>query len=359
MPALLQVVLFAYWALYWPPVRGELGWILTQLAFAYAVDAALGLLLERRWTISVGPMPVVGSTNLFVWFPPSHHWLALVVITLALTSKAFLKRDGRHVFNPSAFGISMVGLACMAFPEALVYTDIAHELDVPPNMTELALLLALVAQLRFPIVAISLFAALAMLAVPAMGISETANPFWSPVFLAVVLLATDPATSPRTQMGRVLFGVAVGLGISLASKLFVATGQSDFFSKVLPMPVLNLLAPAMDEVGGRAQRWLDAVIADALGSEPRPLVQRAIGTGANLFHVLAWVVLVPAVMQVDHVKHWQFEASAVLQRTHEPVPLLRRGPEGELRCDDNPVFCEVFSFPREVALWTGGEEAPR
>lgn len=358
VPAALQVVLFAYWALYWPPVRAEVPWILTQLAFAWALDLALGLLTSRRLVVSVAVLPVVFSTNLFVWFPPGHGWLAFLVLALALGSKAFLRRDGRHVFNPSAFGIALVGLLCLVFPETFRYTDIAHELDVPPNMTELVLLLALVAQLRFPIVPISILAALSMLLVPAIGITSVANPFWSPVFLAVVLLATDPATIPKTPMGRVLYGTLLGLGIALLSRLFLELGENDYFSKVLPIPVVNLLAPSMDAVGRRLEAWLDAWLeswpARLAGGAPRPArapLRRALATSWNGLHVVAWVVLVTGTMHANRVKPWQFEGSAVLRRTSVPVPLLVRGPGGDVRCDENPVFCEVFSFPEELRLW--------
>ena len=251
--------------------------------------------------------------------------LIFVIVAIALLSKVFIQRAGRHIFNPSALGIALIGVTCYLAPDALRYVDIAHALNTPPNMFEAILLLGLIAQLRAPIVLVSVSAAVVQYLAIAVTGGEALIPsvHWAPVTLAIVLLATDPATIPRTGLGRVLFGAlyaALMIGLSL---LLESNGISDFFTKVIPIPICNALAPVFDRLHGDVEAapwsWLN------------PQHNRA--------HIGVWlfVMLAP----------WFFiggKANLFEGRFHPlyGTPHIRaQGPVA--RCEDNPAFCAPFT----------------
>lgn len=333
LPAGIQLLLFGYWALYWDGVPTQLQLIGLQLCFAYAFDALLGLTMFKKWTLSYGPIPITLSANLFVWFPGDHFYLSVVVIALALASKALLRKDGRHIFNPSAVGIAVVGALCLAFPQTFPYIDIAHQLNLAPNMLEIIFLLALLPQVRIPIVLVSLAALFTTYALAGSHTLLLPGPFWPAVFLALVLLATDPATIPKTGGGRVLFGVMLGLVTVAVSSTLEYNGMSDFYGKVLAIPVANFFVPHFDRFasayGERAERWL--------------------GAQQNRYHVACWVILVLLQTHTGVSKQGGFEA--VWHRQLDTPHVVVR--DSAATCDDNPVWCEPFSLLDEIALWTG------
>jgi hypothetical protein len=272
LPALVQSTIYLWWAANHPAVRAQLPRMGAELVFAVLLDFLLGMTLRRRWDLTFGPLPIVLSANLFVWFPEQMPHLAFLVIALAIGSKWLLQRNGQHVVNPSAFGVAVVGVLCLAAPAWARFDDISHTLDVPGMMT-LLLVAALLPQLRVPIVLVSIPAAVVLLALKHGGAYHVVYPFWPALYIAIALLATDPATSPRTGPGRLLYGLALGLGIWAVSAGLTAMGQHDVYGKVIPVPLLNWAVPWFDRWGARlgaVQAWL----------APR----------WNLAHVAVWVV---------------------------------------------------------------------
>ncbi len=335
LPAGIQVILFAYWALYWDGVPPQLQLIGLQLIFAYAFEALLGLTLFKKWTLSYGPIPITLSANLFVWFPGDHFYLSVIVIALALSSKALIRRDGRHIFNPSALGIAIVGALCLMFPQDFPYIDIAHQLNLAPNMLELIFLLALLPQVRIPIVLVSLAALSTTYILAGSHALLLPGPFWPAVFLALVLLATDPATMPKTGGGRVLFGVMLGLVTVIVSSTLEYNGMSDFYGKVLAIPVANFFASSFDRLassyGQSLERWL--------------------GPQHNRYHVAFWALLVLVQSHSGVSKQGGFEA-VWHRQLNTPHVVVR---DNAATCDDNPVWCKPFSLVDEWSLWSERE----
>jgi hypothetical protein len=66
------------------------------------------------------------------------------------------------------------------------------------------------------------------------------------VLIGMLLLVTDPATSPRTESGRIVFGVLYGLGIMATFALLRMADLPAFYDKLLPVPILNLLVRVID-----------------------------------------------------------------------------------------------------------------
>ena len=107
------------------------------------------------------------------------------------------------------------------------------------------------------------------------------------VFLGLHLLFTDPATSPRSELGRVFFGVLYGSGVVASVFLLNAIGAPLFYDKLLPVPILNVLAPRLDRlarsvVGRRRIAW-------AASRGPVPARRRFLtaGTWAAAFTALS------------------------------------------------------------------------
>jgi hypothetical protein len=71
------------------------------------------------------------------------------------------------------------------------------------------------------------------------------------VFLGMHLLFNDPATSPRTELGRIVYGVLYGLSAVGLYQLLGSAGMPTFYDKLLQVPLLNLSAKWIDHVAGR------------------------------------------------------------------------------------------------------------
>src|SRR5262245_12020353 len=83
------------------------------------------------------------------------------------------------------------------------------------------------------------------------------------------LLFTDPATSPRSELGRVIYGVLYGLSTVGLYQLLGATGMPTFYDKLLQVPILNLSIKAIDRAA--RSRWLAALNPALLGRRLQPL----------------------------------------------------------------------------------------
>ncbi len=334
LPVALQLTLFLYWGLYDRAVGELLGDLVIQVMFAYGLEAwFLAWRNEGRVQIGASVLPIVGSMNLFVWFLGEDRWLALVTLTLAIASKHLIQREGRHIFNPSAFGIAITGALCMLMPNTFGFFDLSHAFNSGPNMVELILLLALIAQLRVPIVLVSMGAFIALLLLVDTQVLTRPTALWGPVFLALCLLVTDPATIPKTPVGKLLFGTIYGAMMALLATGLTAMGENDFFSKVFPLPLVNGLVPLFDRWGARAETWTRGAL------EPRH----------NRVHVGLWIALVLSVLYGTDAKNGGFEHNrfdAALS------PRVVVDDQGYATCEQNPAHCEPFSLGAELALWS-------
>jgi hypothetical protein len=102
------------------------------------------------------------------------------------------------------------------------------------------------------------------------------------VFLGMHLLFTDPVTSPRTEGGRVAFGVLYGLSTVGLYAWLGAAGLPTFYDKLLQVPLLNLSVRAID----RVVRSTRAGFLD-----PGRLWHGLAGRRRNLAYVSVWAVV--------------------------------------------------------------------
>ena len=337
LPAVLQTIIFSYWALYYRELGDYLPAIGIQVLFVFVMEAALSFASGRVWRASFGPLPITLSTNLFVLFTYGQGYLTLLALTLALLSKRWIRRGGRHVLNPSAFGTGVVGLLTLFFP-AIGYGDSAYQFALAPNMTELVLLLALIVQLRVPVVLVSASAVAGLLFVGLVTGRISFSPFWAPVTLVIVLLATDPATSPRTAVGRLLYGFSVGVLMRACGSTLEHVFDHDFYGKVLGVLLANCFVPWFDLLAARIKfklSWL----------EPK----------FNPAHVALWFIFMAWGVGFAGNKSQDLTWCTGCQAAHHDnkTRFAKFGGQRSLTCEDNPLFCDGFSFQQELACWRG------
>ena len=293
LQAFVQLSVFAYWGWYWRPVYDFAGLLLAQLAFAYAFDILLAWSRRKGYVLGFGPFPIIFSTNLFLWFRDDWFYLQFLMIAVGFLGKEFVRwnRDGRqrHIFNPSAFSLGL-------FSAVLILTgtsdltwgqDIASTLTLAPRIYLFLFLLGLVVMYFFSITLVAGTAAATLFGLSALYSALEGVPYFvdseipAAVFLGLHLLVTDPSTSPKTPLGKALFGTGYGVSVFVLYSLLGACGAPTFYDKLLAVPVLNLSVRAIDAVvqsiarGGVLTRWSPSV-------PPRRL---------NLVHMGMWILL--------------------------------------------------------------------
>ena len=267
--ALVQVAIFSYWGWYWRPVYDELPLFVAQLAFAYAFDSLLTWSRRDKWIFGFGPFPVILSTNVFLWFREDWYFLQFAMVACGLLAKEFIRwnRNGKltHVFNPSAFSLSVFsfGLVLTGQSDLTSGQNIATTLFMPPHIFPFLFCLGLIAMYFFSVTLVAGVAAATLFGLSALYTSQT-GVYWFvdaeipiAVFLGLLLLITDPSTSPRSFLGKAVFGLGYGVLTFLSFGVLWWMGVPTFYDKLLPIPILNLSVRAIDRFidSGRFE-WL-------------------------------------------------------------------------------------------------------
>jgi Flp pilus assembly protein TadD len=97
------------------------------------------------------------------------------------------------------------------------------------------------------------------------------------VFLGMHLLFTDPSTSPRTELGRILFGVMYSAAVLALFAVLGRLGVPTFYDKLLPVPILNLMIRGIDRISRSS--LLSRLDPGALGRALTPLRRNVAYTG--------------------------------------------------------------------------------
>jgi hypothetical protein len=253
--------LYAYWGWYWREVYGYVPLILAQIVFAYALDMLVCWSRRDKWILGFGPIPIILSTNLFLWFKDDWFFLQFVMISIGVVAKEYVQwnREGRrtHVFNPSAVGLFIFSVILIATHSTNISwgAEIAETLHRPPNIYLEIFVLGLVVQALFSVTLVTLSAG-AMLYLLNMVYTQTTGVYQFvdsgipvSVFIGIHLLVTDPATSPRSNSGKIIFGGIYGGCVFGLYSLLSWMGAPRFYDKLLCVPPLNLSVRALDEIG--------------------------------------------------------------------------------------------------------------
>jgi hypothetical protein len=281
---------YAYWGYYWPPVYDYFPLLAGQLVFAYAFDMLLAWSRGENYQLGWGPFPIVFSTNLFLWFKDDVFYWQFALIALGFAGKAFVRwhRDGKrvHIFNPSAFTLAIFSIVLLATGSTSLTwgQEIATTFSLGPRIYTVLFLIGLVVMYFFSITTVTAAAAITLVGSSALYYAITGVPYFvdsdipSAVFLGMHLLVTDPSTSPRTPLGRTIFGVSYGIGVFGLYSLLGAIGMPTFYDKLLCVPLLNLLVPSIDR------------FVTSIGRRPilhRVALDGPLGRG-NLAHMAVW-----------------------------------------------------------------------
>lgn len=263
----LHTTVYVYWGLYWADVSRHAPFLLCQIALAFALDSLFSWWRRGVWQAGLGPIPICMSTNLFFWSRDDTAWLQFGLIGLAYLAKEYLvwKRDGRvrHIFNPSAFPIAVIGAFLLATQSVGLTrgVDIVGSFDLPPSFYEVVFMTGIVVQLVFFTTWIS-FGAIGTLiilyyaSIALLGIRFGPTAFDPSVFLGATLLVTDPATSPSSRAGKLLFGISYGLLVFVFCVVLRMLEMPSYFDKILPAPFCNLMVPWLESLGVRIETAL-------------------------------------------------------------------------------------------------------
>ena len=291
---------YAYWGWYWRPVYDYAWLLVAQLVFAYAFDMLLSWSRRGSYALGFGPFPIIFSTNLFLWFRDDWFYLQFLLVAIGFLGKEFVRwqRDGQrvHIFNPSAFSLGLFSLVLIATNTSHLTwgQEIATTLSLAPNIYTVLFLIGLVVMYFFSITPVAASAAATLFGLSAIYWSLTGVPYFldseipTAVFLGLHLLVTDPSTSPRTPLGRTIFGVLYGLGVFGLYALLGAIGAPTFYDKLLCVPLLNLSVPCIDR------------LVRAIGTNRHPHrlgLDGPLGR-ANLAHMAAWILFFGAMTAV-------------------------------------------------------------
>jgi hypothetical protein len=290
--AMCQFSVYAYWGWYWRPVYDFAWLLLAQLLFAYALDMLLGWTRRGVYVLGFGVFPIIFSTNLFLWFKDEWFYLQFLLVAVGVLGKEFVRwnRDGRyvHIFNPSAFTLALFSVVLLITGTTHVTwgQEIASTLSLAPHIYTFLFVVGLVVLYFFSVTLVTASAAAVLLGLSAAYTAVEGVPYFldseipSAVFLGLHLLVTDPSTSPRTPLGRFVFGVMYGCGVFALYSLLLSLGLPTFYDKLMCVPLLNLSVPWIDRI---VRSLGERPLLNKLGLDP-PLGR------LNVVHMAVWVV---------------------------------------------------------------------
>jgi len=302
--------LYAYWGWYWREVYHYVPLILAQIVFCYALDMLVCWSRRDRWIAGFGPIPIILSTNLFLWFRDDWFFFQFVMISIGVVAKEYVtwKRDGRttHIFNPSAVGLFIFSVILIATHKTSITwgEQIAVTLHQPPNIYLEIFVLGLVVQALFSVTLVTLSAA-AMLCLMNVIYTHFTGVYQFvdssipvSVFIGLHLLVTDPATSPRRNSAKIIFGGLYGMCVFGLYSLLSLIEAPRFYDKLLCVPLLNLSVRRLDRIGEPLDRW-------AVAFFQRIRAPRFIWAGSprqtNFAFMSIWIVLFGVLMSTGFI----------------------------------------------------------
>ncbi|MCH2347840.1 MAG: hypothetical protein MK299_10715, partial [Pseudomonadales bacterium] len=342
--AMVQISLFAYWGFFWRPVYDHALLILAQILFAYTFDILLTWSRQRDYVLGFGPFPIILSINLFLWFRDDWFYMQFLMIAVGFMGKEYLRwqREGRsvHIFNPSAFALGLFSLVLiLTNTTSLTWgQEIASTLTLAPNIYTFLFLIGLVVMYFFSITLVAGMAAISLFGLSAIYSSAAGVPYFldseipAAVFLGLHLLITDPSTSPRTPLGKTIFGMLYGLGVFGLYTLLGNIGVPTFYDKLLCVPLLNLSVVAIDRA------------VSSLNFQPLSNMWRTdwVSGRANLAHMSVWIAVFAAMTLLgktdgkhtgDSLPFWEQACTEDLPNSCYRLVQLKTA-----YCDDNSAW---------------------
>ena len=294
LQACVHTSIFVYWGWHWRQVYDSYYLVIAQLIFAYAFDILLSWSRRDTYTLGFGPFPVIFSINLFLWFRPDWFYFQFLMVAVGFAAKELIRweKDGRrvHIFNPSSFALMVfsIGLILTGTTDITWGKDIAVTQFYPPHMYLFLFLIGLPGQYLFGVTTMTMSAVITTYLFSLIYFAATSVYFFGDsyipiaVFLGMHFLFTDPSTSPRSELGRIMFGALYGLGVVGLFEALGRSGLPPFYDKLLPVPLLNVAIQGIDRVArSKLLRWFD----------PSNLGRSLVGRRRNLAYITVWAIV--------------------------------------------------------------------
>lgn len=356
LQACAHTSIFVYWGWHWRQVYDSYYLVVAQLVFAYAFDILLSWSKQDNYMLGFGPFPVIFSTNLFLLFKPDWFYFQFLMVAAGFSAKDLIRweKGGRpaHIFNPSSFALMVfsIGLILTGTTDITWGKDIAVTQFYPPHMYLFLFLIALPGQYLFGVTTMTMSAVVTTYLFSLAYFAATGVYFFGDsyipiaVFLGMHLLFTDPSTSPRTELGRIVFGVLYGLGVVGLYEALGRAGLPPFYDKLLPVPILNVAIQLIDRIARRAAqsrffRHLD----------PSQLGRTLQGRRRNLAYMAVWAIvfaLMSAVQGVgdEHPGQWLPFWEQACQRDKSYACRYLTGLEASYCADGSGWSCNEFGI---------------
>lgn len=255
----MHLCIFAYWGWYWPQVYEQTILIFAQLVFVHVFDLCFRWIQGKPWILGFGRFPIIFSTNLFLWFRDDWFYYQFLMITFGILAKEYFTWivDNRrtHIFNPSAISLSVASLLLIVtgMTEISWGNEISNTLNSPPHIYLEIFILGLIVQYLFGVTLVTLATVISLFLLGFIYYQITGVYFFYTsdipiaVFLGLHLLVTDPVTSPKTNIGKFMFGLLYGLTVMLLFEILEYYGAPTFYDKLLSVPLLNISILALDK----------------------------------------------------------------------------------------------------------------
>lgn len=205
--------------------------LLTLILFGCTLDMAFSWFLKKRRIIPLSAYISCCSLGLLLNY--SHHsWMLLFPVFMTIGSKYLLTFQGRHIFNPSLFGVcASLLLTSELVTAAPAYQWAGGDITMSAFVVMSALSLFVFRIGRGWLIVSFLFFYMLQTALRAHLMRHHIPPtmlflgtLGSPAFFIFTFyMMTDPATSPKTKKGQ----IALGFGVSLLD-LYLHTKESVF-----------------------------------------------------------------------------------------------------------------------------------
>lgn len=337
LQACLQFLLIAYWGYYWRQVYASAHLIVAQLLFAYAFDILLGWSRRDTYSLGFGPFPVIFSITLFLWFKEDWFLFQFLLVATGFAAKELIRwnKDGRltHIFNPSSFPLALFSIALLLTGTGDITWGflIANTEFYPPQMYLFLFFIGLPGQFLFGVTTMTMSAVVTTVLFSLVYFVTTGSYFFFDsyipiaVFLGMHLLFTDPSTAPRTELGRIMFGVLYGLSTVALYELLLRAGMPAFYDKLLQVPLLNLSVQVIDRVAqSKVMRRFDpAALGRSLSLPRRRLVYMS--TWAIVFAGMSAAGIANDKHPGQWVPFWEKACASDAPRACDNLTFLKEG----------------------------------
>ncbi len=221
-------------------------WSRTALAIATAivVELLVGRVLYRKWPHLASAYISGISVGILVRSPA--FWPYALCSAISITSKYVLRVRGRHIWNPTNFGI--VALLILA-PDAVASLSVQWGNNLLPMVTVWifgAVILHLAGRLHITLTYVASFLLLAVLRASLTGhplLSEIA-PITGPMYqLFIFFMITDPKTTVGPKWGQSLVAFFVAL-VEMMFRLMEFV-HAPLYALFVVGPVANLIEMAL------------------------------------------------------------------------------------------------------------------